>query len=269
MLTLGNFCTAAHDITISTCCHMYKTLILQCAELYIDVKVCCDGAGLNNLHHHAASWRVQFRVLYWRSIVSSITDPLDVGARILTALWLGVFVGLVFLRLPSGTAWRACMTVTCYISPVHPLNTWFSVAVDEQGAQGRVLCIADSLLVLIFTPFVYMPLIMSNKETLARDAPAKLYSNIIYYCAVTLANMPATVLTALAFIWPVYSLAGFRHSVPALAQASCMYALQHLCSTQASSQGLKPQDYPSLIIVSAGSVVIVGVFLQSIKLVVC
>ena len=185
------------------------------------------------------------------------------GARILTSLWLGVLVGLVFLQLPLGMAWCACMTVTCYISPFHALKSGVSVAVDGQGAQGRVLCIADSLLVLIVMPFVYMPLIMSNKETLARDAPAKLYNSIVYYCAVTLANMPATVLTALAFVWPVYSLAGFRHSVPALAHASCMYALQHLCSTQASSQSLKPQDCSILIIVSAGSVVIVRVFRQS------
>lgn len=120
-LTLDNFCPVDHDTTMSTCCHMYNELISWSAELYIDIDVCYGGAGLHKLNHHAASWRVQFRVLYWRCIVSSIRNPLDMGARILTSLWLGVFVGLVFLRLPSGTAWCACMTVTCYISPFHLL----------------------------------------------------------------------------------------------------------------------------------------------------
>lgn len=257
-MTLADFCTAAHDISMFTCCHMHN----ECRAVYR-----------------------RETVLWWSRSVQAQT-PCSILASAVPGFVLAKYCqqykeplghGSTHLdiALAGSVSWASVPPITARYGLVclhdgdllhftfHALNTGFSVAVDGQGAQGRVLCIADSLLVLIVMPFVYMPLIMSNKETLARDAPAKLYNNTVYYCAITLANMPATVLTALAFVWPVYSLAGFRHSVPALAQASCMYALQHLCSTQASSQGLKPQDYSSLMILSAGSVVIVRVFRQS------
>lgn len=197
----------------------------------LDTQLCCISSGQKKSNHHAAGWQLQFRALYWRSIVTCTRNPLDMGARVLTSCWLGVFVGLVFLRLGSGTVPAECYTIFVLLQ-----GQACTFAADEKAAEGRVLCIADSLLVLIVMPFVYMPLMMSNKETLAREAPANLYSNMVYYCAVSLANLPVTVLTALAFAWPVYSLAGFRHSVTALVQASCIYALQHLCSTQASTQ---------------------------------
>lgn len=51
---------------------------------------------------HQTSWFAQFKLLYWRSMVISIRNPLDVGARVLASAWLGVLQGLVFLHLGYG-----------------------------------------------------------------------------------------------------------------------------------------------------------------------
>ena len=107
-----------------------------------------------------------------------------------------------------------------------------SLSADKHGAQGRLLCIADTLLILIVMPFVYMPLLTANKAMLANEAPAKLYNSLACYCAVSLASMPTTIISAIGLTWPVYTLAGFRHSGQALVKASCIYILSHLCSTQ-------------------------------------
>lgn len=61
--------------------------------------------------HHYTSWFAQFRLLYWRSMVISIRNPLDMGARVLASAVLGVLEGLVFLhlgygRLPQGQSMR-------------------------------------------------------------------------------------------------------------------------------------------------------------------
>lgn len=81
-------------------------------------------------------------------------------------------------------------------------------------------------------PFVYMPLLTANKVMLAKEAPTKLYNSLAYYCAVSLATMPTVVIAAIGLTWPVYTLAGFRHSGRALVEATCIYILQHLCCTQ-------------------------------------
>ena len=69
------------------------------------LKACCwprpRGSSSADTRHHA-SWFAQFRWLYWRSMVISMRNPLDMGARVLASAWLGVLEGLVFLHLGYG-----------------------------------------------------------------------------------------------------------------------------------------------------------------------
>ncbi|KAK9820121.1 hypothetical protein WJX72_006338 [[Myrmecia] bisecta] len=158
----------------------------------------------NQTSYYHVGWFTQFRVLYVRAAVNCVRNPMNMGARILASTWLGVFIGLVFLNL--GT--------------------------DAAGAQARLTCIADLLLVMIVMPFVYMAPMTFNKLTYASESVSNLYSSTAYYCAVALADLPTNIVSALALAWPVYALAGFQRSASALGIYTFVQVFQHLITSQ-------------------------------------
>lgn len=57
----------------------------------------------NSIHLcHQTSWFAQFKLLFWRSMVINMRNPLDMGARVLVSPCMGVLEGLVFLHLGYG-----------------------------------------------------------------------------------------------------------------------------------------------------------------------
>ncbi|KAK9813235.1 hypothetical protein WJX72_011188 [[Myrmecia] bisecta] len=154
--------------------------------------------------YHEVSWFTQFRVLYVRAAANCVRNPMNMGAWILASTWLGVFIGLVFLNLGQ----------------------------DAAGAQARLNCIADLLLVMIVMPFVYMAPMTFNKLTYVNESVSNLYSSTAYYCAIALADLPTNVVSALALAWPVYALAGFQQSASALGIYTFVQVFQHLITSQ-------------------------------------
>lgn len=52
--------------------------------------------------HHHVCWLIQLNVLFMRAAHNVARNPLNTGARLMCSTFLGVFTGLVFLKLRSG-----------------------------------------------------------------------------------------------------------------------------------------------------------------------
>ncbi|KAL6749179.1 hypothetical protein V8C86DRAFT_3145675 [Haematococcus lacustris] len=144
------------------------------------------------------------RMLLWRELARITRNPADVAGRMLLSTWLGVFVGLVFYRVPS----------------------------DPEGLRQRLNLHAFNCSVYLYLPYVSMGLWTADREFFLADISARLYRPSLYYAAKVCSALPAQLLSAIVYALITLGLAGLQSSALALVRSTTTLTLLSLISSQ-------------------------------------
>ncbi|KAJ9518404.1 hypothetical protein QJQ45_018417 [Haematococcus lacustris] len=144
------------------------------------------------------------RMLLWRELARITRNPADVAGRMLLSTWLGVFVGLVFYRVPS----------------------------DPEGLRQRLNLHAFNCSVYLYLPYVSMGLWTADREFFLADISACLYRPSLYYAAKVCSALPAQLLSAIVYALITLGLAGLQTSALALVRCTTTLTLLSLISSQ-------------------------------------
>ncbi|KAI8475784.1 MAG: hypothetical protein J3K34DRAFT_517194 [Monoraphidium minutum] len=129
-----------------------------------------------------ATWMMQFRMLLWRELLSTMRNPVDVAGRMLCFTVLAVFTGLVYWNLDEGV----------------------------DGMRNRINLLFINSMFLLLMPFVYMSLYAQDKRTCVADFSARLYSVSAYYVAKQIAVLPFVLANVGANAFLVIGMVGLR-----------------------------------------------------------
>jgi ABC-type multidrug transport system ATPase subunit len=123
----------------------------------------------------------QLGVLFWRSLVDVLRNPLLAGLHSAGGLILGIVVGVIFLRVSNDTA----------------------------GAQNRVGAMFFALCLLAFTSVTTVDLLQQERQAVQREVQRRYYSSGIYCLAKLLVDgLVLRALPALLFSCPFFFLMG-------------------------------------------------------------
>ncbi|KAK9823456.1 hypothetical protein WJX72_002882 [[Myrmecia] bisecta] len=153
---------------------------------------------------YPTSWFNQLRVLYWRAVLGYLRNPLDVMARLLLSLTVGILVGITFLNATKGH---------------------FSV-------QYRMNVLFTTVFGLVLIPFAHMTVYVHDKLFFVADMRANLYQASAYYVAQTLAGLPFVLLNGMIQLLATYALVGLRNTASAILGSALLCGLHSLNGVQ-------------------------------------
>jgi len=143
-----------------------------------------SAAGSGPWAHHVSLGR-EVGVLFWRSWVDVVRNPLLLGFHVVTAVVLGLLVGAIF----------------------------YDVSDDVSGAQNRLGAMFFALCLLAFTSVTSIDLVQAERHVAARELRRRYYSPIVYTATkLVLDGLLLRALPALIFSLPFYFLMGLQGS---------------------------------------------------------
>lgn len=150
------------------------------------------------------SWWVQYQVLFKRTFVGTLRNPAECAMRLLTNVWVAMFAGLVYIRLPD----------------------------NANSASSRLAALFFLTLIFQMTPFSYMSFYFADRRFFIRDSANGLYAPSAYQLAAVTAGIPFVILNTCASVCTFYGLCGLRYEWQAIFICMSILTLHTLVAQQ-------------------------------------